>query len=269
MALANLKIGFIGAGSMAQGMIDGWIRANVVKPGQMMASAPTDRNLSKLRAKGLSTTHDNAEVVRSCSVVVIACKPYQCKDVLPALPFGPHHLVLSVVAGLRCPMHESLMTPGTRFVRTMPNVAIAVCEGNISGVRGAHATDEDMVVVGKLMDPISNYEVMSDPQLDIVSSTAGTGVAWAAMIMEALADGAVNMGLPRSMAMKAAAITLVGTGKLYLETGKHPGEIKDSVCSPGGSTIRGVHALEKSGVRAAMMNAVEAAHTHVLSMSKM
>eukprot|EP00057_Strongylocentrotus_purpuratus_P033430 XP_791374.4 PREDICTED: pyrroline-5-carboxylate reductase 3 [Strongylocentrotus purpuratus] len=238
MALANLKIGFIGAGSMAQGMIDGWIRANVVKPSQLMASAPSDKNLSKLRAKGLSTTHDNAEVVRSCSVVVIACKPYQCKDVLPALPFGPQHLVLSVVAGLRCPMHEAFLTPGTRFVRTMPNVAIAVCEGNISGVRGAHATDEDMVVVGKLMNPISNYEVMSDPQLDIMSSTAGTGVAW-------------------------------GTGKLYLETGKHPGEIKDSVCSPGGSTIRGVHALEKSGVRAAMMNAVEAAHTHVLSMSKM
>ncbi|XP_054756739.2 pyrroline-5-carboxylate reductase 3-like [Lytechinus pictus] len=268
MALANLKIGFIGAGSMAQGMIEGWIRANVVKPSQLMASAPSDRNLSKLRERGLSTTHDNAELVRSCTVVVIACKPYQCKDVLPPLPFGPHHLVLSVVAALSCPAHEALLRPGTRLVRTMPNVAIAVCEGIIGVVRGSHATDEDMAIVDKLVQPIAFYEVMSDPQLDLMSSAVCTGVAWAAMVMEGLADGAVMVGLPRSLALKTAAITLMGTGKLHMETGKHPGEIKDSVCSPGGSTIRGVHALEKSGVRAAMMNAVEAATEQIKNMSK-
>lgn len=268
MTAVQEKIGFIGAGSMAQGMIDGWIRANIVKPSQLMASAPSDKNLSKLREMGITTSHDNADVVKACRIVVIACKPYQCKDVLPPLPFGPQHLVLTVVAALSSKIHEEYMTPGTRVVRTLPNVAIAVGAGYTSVVRGTHATDEDMVTVANLLKVLGEFDVMSDTHLEIMASSSGAGIAWAAMVMEGLADGAVNMGVPRAMAMQAAATTLVGTGKLFLETGKHPGQIKDSVCSPGGMTIKGVHALEKSGVRAAMMSAVEAAYMHCLNISK-
>ncbi|XP_072175678.1 pyrroline-5-carboxylate reductase 3-like [Diadema setosum] len=254
------KIGFIGCGNMAQGMIEGWLRAGIVKPAQMMASAPSDRNLCKLRDLGMSTTHDNAEVVRNCSIVVIACKPHQCRDVLPPLPFGPQHLVLTVVAGLSCPGHEELLPSGTRLVRTLPNVAISVGAGFIGVVRGTQATDEDMGTVATLLKALGEFSVLNDAQLEVVASSAGAGPAWFAMAMEAFADGAVAMGLPRECAMRSAAIALVGTGKLYLESGKHPGAIKDSVCSPGGMTIRGVHALEKSGMRAAFMNAIEAAY---------
>ncbi|KAJ8020347.1 Pyrroline-5-carboxylate reductase 3 [Holothuria leucospilota] len=153
---------------------------------------------------------------------------------------------------------ESYLPPNTRTIRIIPNVACAVQEGGVLMVQGTHATREDMNAVKDIFKGVAECFVVPDRLVESASGILGCGVAYIAMIAEALSDGGVMVGLQRRDAIQMAAQLLIGTGKLLQETGKHPGEVKDSVCSPNGTTIRGVQALEKGGLRASLMEAVEA-----------
>lgn len=257
--ISAVKIGFIGIGNMAQAIIEGWFKANVIKPGQLMASAPSDRNFTKAKEWGIRTTHDNCELARSCQVIILACKPYHIPQVSAQIrsEVGGDKLIISLTAGTAVPSLEVGLLDGTRLVRAMPNVASSVCAGVTMLVRGTYANDEDVSLTRAIFEPIGLVEEGTDAMLNIVSGFGSTP-AYLAIVLEALSDGAVKMGMPRHLSTKLAAQVMMGTGKLQLETGLHPALIKDSVCSPNGSTIRGVHAMEKGGVRAAIIDAFEA-----------
>ncbi|XP_072041818.1 pyrroline-5-carboxylate reductase 3-like [Amphiura filiformis] len=256
--LSQIRIGFVGVGNMAQAIIDGWMKGDVIKPGQLMASAPSDRNLKVVKEKGIQTTHDNCEVVRSCDVVILACKPYHIAQVSEEIrsEVTGSKLVLSLLAAVTIPKLEAGLPSGTRVLRAMPNVASAVQEGCTMLVRGSNVTEADVALTRDLFSPIGLVEEGTDALCN-VGGAYGGAIAYMAIVLESMSDGAVKMGMQRHMATRMAAQIMMGTGKMQLETGLHPGQIKDSVCSPNGTTIRGVHAMEQGGVRGALMEAME------------
>ncbi|BFZ21126.1 hypothetical protein BsWGS_24165 [Bradybaena similaris] len=218
--------------------------------------------LEQLRETGVRTTQDNKELVSDSDIVVIAVKPNIVKvilqEVAPVVQTG-RHLFISIAAGVTIRAIEQSLPPGTHVVRVMPNTPALVLAGASVMAPGSHALKSDLEVVRGLLSTIGICEEGSEGLLDAVTGLSGSGPAYAFAAIEALADGGVKMGLPRDLALKLAAQTLLGAAKMVLETGKHPGQLKDEVCSPGGTTIAGMHALEKNGFRGALIDAVEAA----------
>uniref|UniRef100_A0A8W8NI52 pyrroline-5-carboxylate reductase n=1 Tax=Magallana gigas TaxID=29159 RepID=A0A8W8NI52_MAGGI len=224
-----MSVGFIGAGRMAQALSRGFISKGIVKPQKMMASDQSESILDFMKKQGVSTTNCNIELVERCDLVVMAVKPHLVADVLQEISdfFTTDKMFVSIAAGVPLEVLETNLPEETRVLRAMPNTACLV-----------HAGTED--------------------QLDAVTGLSGSGPAYAFATIESLADGGVKMGLPRDMATKLAAQTLFGAAKMVLESGKHPGQLKDEVCSPGGTTITAMHELERGGFRGTIMDAVEA-----------
>jgi pyrroline-5-carboxylate reductase len=188
-------------------------------------------------------------------------KPDQVAGVLgeisPAL--GSNHLVISIAAGVTLSRLESCVPAGIRVIRVMPNTPALVGESASAFAHGTHATPHDSEIARKLLGSVGLVLEVKEKLLDAVTGVSGSGPAYAFLMIEALADGGVAAGLPRDIAQKLAAQTLLGAARMVLETGQHPGVLKDAVCSPGGTTIEAMHELEKGGVRAALMTAVRAA----------
>lgn len=253
------KIGFLGFGNMAQAMAAGWRRAGALGEGQMLACAKHWDKLCRSAAEyGVQPCRTAEEVVRKSDLVIVAVKPYLIEDVLtPLRPLLGEKAVVSVAAGWLCGRFEALL-PGARHVSIMPNTPVRVCEGVIL-MEDAHTLDESQAAqVRRLLSALGLVETVEGRLMGIGGAISGCGPAFAAMFIEALGDAGVRHGLPRAAAYRLAAQMLAGTGRLHLETGEHPGAMKDAVCSPGGTTIVGVAALERGGMRAAVLDAIDA-----------
>lgn len=255
----NVKIGFIGFGNMAQAMAAGLLLRQAVQPGQLYACA---KNWEKLRGntepRGMHPCRDAAELVNSCDLVVVAVKPYLVADVLaPVKEQLAGKIVVSVAAGKPFAAYEEILAPGTHHLSTVPNTPISVGEGVIACESRHSLSEEEWALFCDIFGKAALIVPVDTAQLSIAGTLAGCGPAFAAMFIEALADGAVKQGLPRALAYQLASQMVVGTGKLQLATGAHPGAMKDAVCSPGGTTIVGVAALERRGFRGAVIDAID------------
>ena len=260
--MAGLKIGFIGAGRMATALAEGFIRAGLVTPADTIGSDPSSESRESFAAAtGARVETDNARVVAAADVLFLAVKPQQMSLALSALrgSITARHLVVSVAAGVTLTSLHAELGPGPRVVRVMPNTPCLVGQGASGYCLGAGATHDDRTLVERLLSSVGRAVCLDEKLLDVVTGLSGSGPAFACVMIEALADGAVRMGLPRGVAQMLAAQTLLGTAQMVLATGEHPAALKDAVASPGGTTIAGLAALEAGGLRAALISAVEAA----------
>lgn len=259
-ASGGLRIGVLGSGMMAQALVKGWIQSGTVPADSIITSDPSQHCQAAIRAMGAASSESNEVVITEATIIFIAVKPDAVRELLQKLKsrIQPHHLLVSIAAGVTLSTLEGIL-PEARFVRVMPNTPCLVqaCASAIACGRLATKADGDLVV--KLMSSVGICETVKEKEMDAVTGLSGSGPAYAFLAIEALADGGVLAGLPRAVALKLAAQTMLGAAKMVLETGKHPGELKDQVASPGGTTIAGIHELEKAGFRGALMNAVYAA----------
>ncbi|XP_042829168.1 pyrroline-5-carboxylate reductase 3 isoform X2 [Panthera tigris] len=232
-----------------------------VEAQHVLASAPSDRNLCRFRALGCQTTHSNQEVVQNCWLVFFATKPHVLPAVLAEVApvVTTEHILVSVAAGISLSTLEELLPPATRVLRISPNLPCVVQEGAMVMARGRHTGNSDAELLQTLLEACGQCEEVPEAHVDIHTGLSGSGVAFVCAFSEALAEGAIKMGMPSGLAHRIAAQTLLGTGKLLLQKGQHPAQLRTDVCTPGGTTIYGLHALERGGLRAATMSAVEAA----------
>jgi pyrroline-5-carboxylate reductase len=270
-ALKGKSLGFIGAGNMAEAMIRGIIQNQVVLPDRILASDLSDERREHIsRTFGMETVKENRLLVDQSSVIFLAVKPQAVPQVLKdmASDTGPEKLLVSIVAGVPIQTLSSGLPKGPRIVRTMPNTPMTVMEGAMAIASDSPALPEDLETVETLFRPLGSTVRIEEKLIDAVTGLSGSGPAYVFMILEALADGGVKMGLPRDVAETLAAQTLMGSAKLFLETRMNPGQLKCMVTSPGGTTIAGIHELEKGSLRASLMNAVESATKRSIELGK-
>ena len=259
---AKLTLGFLGAGKMATAMAKGFIRAGLVSGKQVLASDPSEAARAAFaKETGASTVTSNKEIARSASVLVLAVKPDQVIGVLQEIrdDFGPQHLLLSIAAGVPLARLEAGLGTNARVIRVMPNTPALVGASATGFAVGKSARPQDSELARKLFSAIGLAFPLKESLLDAVTGLSGSGPAYVYLVIEALSDGGVASGLPREVATKLAAQTVLGSARMVLETGVHPGALKDMVTSPGGTTIEGLHELEKGKLRGTLISAVRAA----------
>ncbi|MCF0115543.1 MAG: pyrroline-5-carboxylate reductase [Erysipelotrichaceae bacterium] len=254
-----MKLGFLGYGNMAQAIAKGLVNAKVVNPEDIYASAfHYDKLVKNCGILGIHACKSNEELINSCDWVVLAIKPYQVESVLPNLyELLKDKVILSIIAGWDFDKLEEVL-PHTKHILINPNTPIEVGEGIILLEDKHTLTDEEFSEVKKMFEPIALVEVLSSELMNIGGKFSGCTPAYIAMFLEALGDVGVKYGLKRDAAYRLGAQVIKGTGALYLNSGTHPGAMKDAVCSPSGSTIKGVEALEQSGFRGSVMGAIDA-----------
>ncbi len=256
-----MKIGFVGAGNMAEALMKGIISAGMALADDITASdVMPERRDFIAKTIGVGVTGDNIEVVRSSDIIVLAVKPNHVGPVLEELkPYlSSDHLLISIAAGVKIDVMERHLNWGVRVVRVMPNQPCLVGASASAFALGRSARKEDKETVQRVLESVGVAFALDEKLLDAVTGLSGSGPAYVYMFIEALADGGVLAGLPRDVATILAAQTVFGSAKTVLETRKHPGELKDMVASPGGTTIEGIRTLEESGFRGAVMDAIEA-----------
>jgi len=258
----KLTIGFLGAGKMAAALARGFIHAQLVGPKDIIAGDPHDAAREKFAEEvGAKVAKSNAEVARAAQVLILAVKPNHVADALAELrgEFRNDHLLISIAAGVTLAKLEGALPPGARVIRVMPNTPALVGAGASAFGLGKSATAADGELAKKLLSAVGIVFQVKESLLDAVTGLSGSGPAYVFQFIEALSDGGVAAGLPPDMAAKLAAQTVLGAAKMVLETGQHPGALRDQVTSPGGTTIEGLHELEKGRLRDVVMNAVRAA----------
>ncbi len=263
-----LSVGFLGAGQMATALAGGWAKAGLLDLPRCRAADPYPDARDKFgQATGIETVAQNA-LVAACDVLILAVKPYAVADVLAELKpaLEPRHLVVSIAAGVTLAQLAAGLGDGARLVRVMPNTPCLV--GASASGYATSGDGSEGALVGRLFGAVGKAFRVPEHLLDAVTGLSGSGPAYVYVMIEALADGGVKAGLPRDVAQALAAQTVMGAAKMVLETGQHPGALKDAVASPGGTTIAGLHALERRGVRAALMDAVEAATRRATELGK-
>jgi len=258
----SMKIAFLGAGNMAGALIKGLLRAKACAPDDVWAVDVRQERLEELaEVHGVRTGQDLGEAAGWADVVVLATKPQVFDRLLPAVSAALREdaLVVSVAAGVSVRTIEAHMPEGARVVRTMPNTPALVDAGATAIAPGTHASEEDLALVRGIFDSVGVTVRVDEYLLDAVTGLSGSGPAYIFLVIEALADAGVKVGLHRDSAQLLAAQTVLGAAKLLIETGEHPGRLKDMVTSPGGTAIAGLHTLEAGGLRTTLINAVEAA----------
>ncbi|HLK39216.1 MAG TPA: pyrroline-5-carboxylate reductase [Polyangiaceae bacterium] len=256
------RLGFLGGGNMSAALIKGLLHGKVVPPQQIVASDVKTDRLDHLRtAHGIRVTSDNHALVRDCDLLVLAVKPQVIDKVLAEIgkDVRADQLLVSVAAGVPIEAIETKLPAGSRVVRAMPNTPATVQAGATAIAGGAHAREDDMRTARELFEAVGCVVALDETLLDAVTGLSGSGPAYVMLIIEALADGGVKVGLHRDTALLLAAQTVFGSAKLLLETGEHPGRLKDMVTSPGGTAISGLHTLESGALRKTLIDAVEAA----------
>jgi len=257
-----MQIGFIVTGKMATALAAGFLSAGCCTAAEIIGSdVSTVARDAFAKAVGGKSVATNREVVEQSQVLFLAVKPQVMGSVLAELKplLAPQHLIVSIAAGITLAQLEQGLGSGRRLIRVMPNTPCLVNASASGYAIGGAATPEDSETVRKLLSAVGIAVQVPEHLLDAVTGLSGSGPAYVYVMLEALSDGGVRMGLPRDVATKLAAQTMLGAARMVLETGEHPGALKDAVTSPGGTTIAGLHALERGGLRATLMNAVEAA----------
>ena len=256
-----MNIGFIGFGNMAQAMVQGFIKYGKLDSKMFYACAKNyDKCLNNCNKYGIHACNDSKEVVHNCEIIILAVKPYLIEDIVKEIVDDlDNKMVISVAAGYNFEKYTKILKPTTAHISTIPNTPISVGEGIVVCENQHNLNEEQLEIFMNLFKNVALVEMVDTSLLSIGGTIAGCTPAYAAMFIEALGDAGVKHGLPRKTAYNLAAKMLVGTGKLYLKEQKHPGEMKDAVCSPKGTTIKGVAALEKNGFRNAIIEAIDAA----------
>jgi pyrroline-5-carboxylate reductase len=247
---------------MATALARGWLAAGLARPDRVLAADPLETARRAFQDDtGLRTVDNNREVVAASDLLVLAVKPQQMAGLLAEIrpAVGAQHLTVSVAAGITLRQLAGGLDPDRRLIRVMPNTPCLVGASASAYTPGPAATAEDAFLVDRLLNAVGRAYRVPESLLDAVTGLSGSGPAFVYVMIEALSDGGVRVGLPREVASALAAQTVFGAAKMVLETGAHPGVLKDMVASPGGTTIAGLHALERGGVRAALIDAVEAA----------
>jgi len=253
------KIGVIGAGKIGSAIARGVIHAGLATKEKVMTSDVSESlRQSASQELGIRATADNLELCSFADIVILAVKPQIVDPVAReiARTLGKSKLLVSVAAGVPLARIETQLEPGARVVRVMPNIPCVVGAGAAGYAGGAHATASDLEKVGAILNSFGVGMAVEEKYLDAVTGLSGSGPAYVFMFMEALADGGVQMGLTREVALKLAMQTVYGAARMALESGKHLGELKDEVTSPGGTTIAGIYAMEQRGFRGSVMDAV-------------
>ncbi|MGH7825045.1 MAG: pyrroline-5-carboxylate reductase [Candidatus Binatia bacterium] len=256
------KIGVIGAGKIGSAIVRGMIRAGLVSKDQVMASDVSDALREAIATElGIKVTPNNREVCEFANIVIIAVKPQIIDSVVKeiAKKLANTKLLISVAAGVPLSRIETNLERGSRVVRVMPNIPCVVGAGASCYAGGIHATATDLEKVGSILNSFGVASRVEEKDLDAVTGLSGSGPAYVFLFMESLADGGVQAGLSREVALKLALQTVYGSARMALESPKHLAELKDEVTSPGGTTIAGLYALEKKGFRGAVMDAVVSA----------
>jgi pyrroline-5-carboxylate reductase len=255
------RLAIIGCGQMAEALIGGLLAAHVAEADALFATDvnPERRDLLKRRF-GIRVGPDNTEAASWAETVLLAIKPQILDDVLRELaPVVQGRLVISIAAGVTIQRISATLPPSARIVRVMPNAPALICAGMSAVAYGSGVMKQDKALVQALFQAVGRVVEIDERFMDAVTGLSGSGPAYVCLALEALADGGVKMGLPRSVAQLLAAQTALGAARMLLESGEHPARLKDRVASPGGTTIAGLHVLERGGLRACLIAAVEAA----------
>lgn len=257
---SRVRLGFIGFGNMASAIVDGLLRAGAVEAGDVFVCARRWEKLVEAAGRrGVVPCRDAREVAEAADVVFVAVKPYLVAEVCaPVADVLLGKVVVSIAAGMQFDAYEKILAPGTHHISTIPNTPVSVNEGVWTCENVHSLTKAELELVRGILGATGRVVEVDPKLLGIAGTVTGCGPAFVAMFMEALGDAAVKHGVPRATAYELAAQMIAGTGKLAVETGEHPGVLKDAVCSPGGTTIRGVAALERAGLRAAVIDAIDA-----------
>ncbi|MGP6146597.1 pyrroline-5-carboxylate reductase [Jeotgalibaca sp. A122] len=258
----NKKIGFIGMGNMGQAILKGMLNAGFAEPSDVIASRRNEKVLEGLRAKwGILTTTDNVTVAKAADILFLTIKPHLYDAIIKEVreSVRPDAVVVAVAAGVTLEdVMESFGAP-VKIARAMPNTPAAVGEAMIGLCFGEGVAREEQEELVALFSSLGKVEVVEERLFDAVIGVSGSSPAMLYMVIEAMADAVVRAGMPRAQAYNFAAQAMLGTAKMVLESGRHPGELKDAVCSPGGTTIEMVVKAEENGLRSAVMQSVEAA----------
>jgi pyrroline-5-carboxylate reductase len=262
--LKNKKLGFIGGGNMAEALIKGLISTSFFGSKNIFVSEPSKSKCGALQTKyKIKVIGDNRELWKKCDIIILAVKPQVLKEVLCDIRsvVGSDKLVISVAAGVPISIIDSSLRGDSKkkfsVVRTMPNTPSLVQEGMTAIASGKYVSKADLKIAHKIFEAVGLTVDVEENQLDAVTGLSGSGPAYIFMLIESLSDAGVKMGLSREVANILTIQTVLGSAKLARESGKHPGQLKDLVTSPAGTTITGLHALEQGGLRTTLMNAVE------------
>jgi pyrroline-5-carboxylate reductase len=257
--MLNEKIGVVGAGKIGSAIVRGVIRAGLVAKDQVIASDVSDALREAISNElGIKVTSDNGEVCDFADTMILAVKPQIVDDVVKemAKKVGKTKLLVSVAAGVPLSRIEGNLAQGARVVRVMPNIPCIVGAGASCYAGGAHATAKDLENVALILNSFGIALPVEEKYLDAVTGLSGSGPAYVFLFIEAMADGGVQVGLSRDVALKLALQTVYGSARMALESAKHLGELKDEVTSPGGTTIAGLYALEQKGFKGTVMDAI-------------
>ncbi len=256
------KIAFLGGGNMAEALIKGLIAAGTARPEQLLVADISADRLEHLRKTyGIIPKKGNAEAVREAGIIILSVKPQVIERVMHEIrgDVNDRQLVISIAAGVAIGKIEEALGGKTRVVRVMPNTPALVLAGAAALAGGGYAAADDLALAKGIFDAVGRAVVVDEKLMDAVTGLSGSGPAYVFTIIDALSDAGVKAGLTRALALELAAQTVYGAAKMVLDTKEHPGKLRDMVTSPGGTTIEGLHALEKGKLRATLMNAVEAA----------
>lgn len=256
-----MKIGFIGMGNMAGAMTGGMLKKGIAKPEDIIGSARTEKSRRAAEEKfGITMYADNRRVAGEAEILILAVKPQFLEEVIEQIKdvVKPETIVVSIAAGRTMEWIEARFGRKLKLVRCMPNTPALVGEGCTGICANDQVTEEELAIVVGLMESFGLASVVTEKMMDVVVGVSGSSPAYVFLFIEAMADEAVAEGMPRAQAYQFAAQSVLGSAKMVLETGKHPGELKDMVCSPAGTTIQAVKVLEEKGMRASVMDAMEA-----------
>ncbi len=261
--LKNKKIGFIGSGNMGEALISGLVLSESTSPENIICSDIREEPLQNMQEKyGIATTTSNVEVVKNSEIIIYATKPQILAAVLKetAEVLDKSKLVISIAAGVPLAAIASGLKKELRLIRVMPNICAFVKESATAIAAGEYVNNGDIEIAKAIFDSVGvTVFIEENILMDAFTGLSGSGPAYIFLIIDAMADAGVKMGLSRRDSLLLSAQTVMGSAKLLLETNEHPGQLKDRVTSPGGTSIAGIHTLEQGGLRTTIMDAVEAA----------
>lgn len=255
-----MKLGFIGTGNMASAIMGGIIGKNIIPAEEIIGADLFALGRERVKAQfGINVTDSNKEVVDNAEVIILSVKPQFYEDVINQIKgdIKENQIVITIAPGKTLAWLAEKFGKDVKIVRTMPNTPAMVGEGMTAMCPNEHLTEEEVAYVKSFLESFSRVEIVAERLMDVVVSVSGSSPAYVFMMIEAMADAAVSGGMPRPQAYQFAAQAVLGSAKMVLDTGKHPGELKDMVCSPAGTTIEAVRTLEELGFRSSIIEAMK------------
>lgn len=271
VAIMKQTVGFIGCGKMAQAMIGGMIKSELLSRDQLIASAHSEDTIEQVEERfGIQTNIDNRAVAREADILFLAVKPHDYEAVIHEVrqSVKDHVIVVTIAPGVSFQEMEIAFRKEVKVIQAMPNTPSLVEAGMTAICPNKYINEEELLIVTQLFNSFGKVEVISENQMDAIPSISGSSPAYVYMMIEAMADGGVRQGLSREQSYRLASQAILGAAKMVLDTGKHPGELKDEVCSPGGATIEAVTTLEKEGFRGTILSGMESCTNKVKDMGE-